>query len=406
MHASRSIEIAGRRHSRQAAGLEVMAVRSVVAFLALSLAIAVGTPALAADAEARAQFERIIDELNDNSFKSFLASISRPAMLERIYARRIIATPVRDGFERDFANVVQSMYTESFPRSDTDIIGKVVAFEQTGGSGRAVVRFSAGGYRYSYHVYELAVAGDGRLAIVDWADHYAGSRFSDAVGNSLAMAMPGKPVVRQMVTIVELSEGQAFQVGELFKAVRDRKTQRYFQIHDDLDEVLRKDELIVRLTAQMAILSNDRARYEQAIEGIRSYLPADPLQSLTLATYDIGKRRFEDAIAELDRLGQALGVVDGVIESFKASAAMALGDFERAESLALQATAAEPTLELAWWTLLRVRTAAGDYSGALEPLARLADDFGQDLGPERLAKDRFLGVLASQQAYIDWRASR
>ena len=382
--------------------------RSVVAFLALSLALAVpvGTPALAADAEARAQFERIIDELNRNSFKAFLAAISRPAMLERIYAKRIIATPVRDAFERDFPNVVQSMYTESFPRSDTDITGTVVAFDVSGGNGRAVVRFSAGGYRYSYHVYELAVAGDGRLAIVDWADYYAGSRFSDAVGNSLAMAMPGKPAVRQMITIVELSEGQAFQVGELFKAVRDRKTQRYFQIHDDLDEVLRKDPLIVHLTAQMAIVSKDRARYEQAIEGIRSYLPTDPLQSLTLATYDIGKKRFEDAIAELDRLGQALGVVDGVIESFKASAAMALGDFDRAESLALQGTEAEPALELTWWTLLRVRTAAGNYSGALEPLARLEDDFGQDLGPERLAKDRFLGVLSSQQAYIDWRASR
>jgi len=385
-----------------------MAVKSIVAFLALSLALAipVGAPALAADAEARAQFERIIDELNRNSFKAFLAVISRPAMLERIYARRIIAPPVRDAFERDFSNVVQSMYSESFPRSDTEIIGTVVAFDVTGGSGRAVVRFNAGGYRYSYHVYELAVTGDGRLAIVDWEDYYAGSRFSDAVGNSLVMSMPGKPAVRQMITIVELSEGQAFQVGELFKAVRDRKTQRYFQIHDDLDEVLRKDPLVVHLTAQMSIVSKDRARYEQAIEGIRSFLPTDPLQSLTLATYDIGMKRFEEAIAELDRLGQALGVVDGVIESFKASAAMALGDFDRAESLALQGTAAEPALELTWWTLLRVRTAAGNYSGALEPLARLEDDFGQDLGPERLAKDRFLGVLASQQTYIDWRASR
>ena len=85
---------------------------------------------------------------------------------------------------------------------------------------------------------------------------------------------------------------------------------------------------------------------------------------------------------------------------------MALGEFDRAERYALEATAAEPGLEVGWWALLRVRTAAENYGAATEVLTRLEDDFGLSLTPEKLGKDRFLRVLTDKQEYLDWRASR
>lgn len=356
--------------------------------------------------EYRERFESVVKGLNGNSFKAFHEAVSRPALGERILAGRIIADPVRQGLERDFANTIQSMYTASFPRGGKDITGSVVAFDVSGQAGRAVVRFDAGGYRYSYHVYELALGDGGRVAIVDWQDYYAGSLFSDLAGDTLAMAMPSKPAVRQMIRSTELSEAQAFQVGELFKAVRDQRADRYFQIHDDLDDTVRRDPLVVRTTARMAILVNDRERYEQAMSTVEAQLGMDPLYSLNLAVWHIGAKRFEDAIVELDRLAGALGAADGVIETFRATAAMALGEFERAEQYALAATTTEPGLEVGWWSLLRVRTAAGHYAAATEALTRLEDDFGQRLTPEKLDQDRFLRVLTDKQEYLDWRASR
>ena len=71
-----------------------------------------------------------------------------------------------------------------------------------------------------------------------------------------------------------------------------------------------------------------------------------------------------------------------------------------------QAVEAEPSLELAWWSLLRARTAAGDYAGAIEAMARLEDDFGESLSSQQLRKDPFLRVLSGKQEYLDWRASR
>ena len=356
--------------------------------------------------EYRARFESVVKGLNDNSFKQFHEAVSRPALIERILAGRIIAQPVRESLERDFSNTIQSLYTSSFPRSRKDITGTVVAFDVSGQKGRAIVRFDSGGYRYSYHVYELALGDGGRVAIIDWQDYFAGSLFSDLAGDTLAMAMPTKPAVRQMIRSTELTEAQAFQVGELFKAVRDQRADRYFQIHDDLDETVRKDPLVIRTSGRMAAVLNQRERYEQAMSAIEGQLGMDPLQSLNLAVWHIGAKRFEDAIIELDRLADSLGSADGVIGTFRATAAMALGEFDRAERYALDATAAEPGLEVGWWALLRVRTAAENYGAATEVLTRLEDDFGLSLTPEKLGKDRFLRVLTDKQEYLDWRASR
>jgi len=383
-------------------------VKSLIMLVSASLFLAQAAPVVAQQdsGEHRARFESVVKGLNDNSFKQFHEALSRPALMERIAAGRIIAQPVRDGFERDFSNTIQSMYTASFPHTGGEVTGTVVTFEANGQRGRAIVRFESAGYRYSYHVYELALGDGGRVAILDWQDYFAGSLFSDLAGDTLTMAMPTKPAVRQMIKSTELTEAQTFQVGELFKAVRDQRADRYFQIYDDLDETVRRDPLVVRTSGRMAVLLNQRERYEQAMSAIESQLGMDPLQSLNLAVWHIGEKRFEDAIMALDRLADALGTADGVIGTFRATAAMALGEFDRAEEYALEATAAEPGLEVGWWALLRVRTAAGNYGAATEALTRLEDDFGQDLTPERLGKDRFLRVLTDKQAYLDWRASR
>ena len=107
-----------------------------------------------------------------------------------------------------------------------------------------------------------------------------------------------------------------------------------------------------------------------------------------------------------DVLQQELGIGDGAMGSLKTSAAIALGNLEDAEQFALQATQSEPTLELSWWSLLRARTAAGDYAGATEAMARLEDDFGESMSARQLQRDPYLRILADQQEFLDWRASR
>jgi tetratricopeptide (TPR) repeat protein len=150
----------------------------------------------------------------------------------------------------------------------------------------------------------------------------------------------------------------------------------------------------------------DPGRLRAAAEDLANTFPQDPRYSLSLAEFYVQARRFDDAIVQFALLENALGIDDGAIRSLKATAAMALGDFERAQEFAQEASGAEPGLELAWWTLLRTRTAAGNYAGATEALTELEDRFGHLLIPQKLQRDRFLKVLIDQQEYKDWRAAR
>lgn len=372
--------------------------------LALCLSPMCGV-ALAQDDEMRQSFEAVINDLNDDSFKSFLAAINTQDMLSRIYGTRDVAPQVKSVIESDFKPTLQQMYLDSFPRSTGEIVGEVVDFRSQNGGGRAVVRFSLGGYRYTYHVYELAMVG-GRLRIVDWINYHRGNWFSDSVGLGLVMSMPSKPAVRNLINKPDLSDGLAFQLGELFKAVRDNEAQRYYQIYDGLDASLRQEKVVIITDLQMARLTGDANRLDNAIQMLTTNFPDDQLQSLMLAYYYIGVRRYEEAITELSRLQQSLQHEDGVIDSYKATAALAMSDLTAGEEYALQAVAVEPDLELVWWTLLRARVRAADYAGATEALTMLADEFGEVLTPVILKKDQFLKVLADQQEYRDWLAAR
>lgn len=377
-----------------------------VAVLFTALLIPIEANAQADVAKLRQQFDGIIQGLNDNSFDRFNRAISEKDMTARIYGATVIESDVKKAFAADFETSIQSMFTGSFPKSRKEILGTVIGFKFEGDQGRAIVRYAASGYQYTYHVYELAQDSRGRLQIVDWVDYYQGGRFSEEAAQALVMAMPTKTATRNLLANKTYTEGQLFQVGELFKAVRDSQPERFFQIFDGLDEVLQKEPIIVRLNLPLTEAFPESPRAANAVRLIVESYPNEALFSLRLSNYYIRTGQFAEAIDALTKLQTALGVRDGAIESLKSSAALAMNSLEDAQKFAVLATEAEPTLEVAWWSLLRARTRAGDYGGATEALARLEDDFGHSLDPATLRRDRFLKVLASKPEYVDWRASR
>ena len=360
----------------------------------------------------RAQFGAIIDDLNANSFERFHAAIDDQAFLNRIVGTHVIEEDARQFLAADFKANIQSSFLENFPRARTEaeaqgeILGKIVSFEQANGQARALVRFEGKGFRYSYHAYDLAAGRGGRVQIVDWFDYYQGSRFSADVGNDLVKLMPTQRAVASALELPAPTSGQLFQVGELLKAARDRNPKRYFEILDNMDEVLREEPFIVVMNFGWCRLIGDPRRLQDAAGDLARLFPGDARFALGLAEYYVQRGRFEEAIAQFDTLEKTLGVKDGVLESLKATAAMALGDFERARAFAVSATESEPGLELAWWTLLRTRTAAQDYEAALEPLTALEERFGHLLIPQALRRDPFLKVLIEQPEYQQWRAAR
>lgn len=389
--------------------LEVNAVNRILALSMVALVLCT-TPQVSAaqssDESVQANFQAVIDDLNRNSFEVFHDAVDKKALLGRVVGAYMIEPEVRDQLGGMFEEWVQEMFVSTFPPSKTEIIGTVVAFENYGDSARALVRFESSGYRFAYHVYEMDVDSKGRIGILDWTDFYRGDLFSREAAASFVRTMPTQNATKQMLENQDVGEGKLFQVGELFKAVRDNQHERFFSIYDAMDADLQTERVIVRLNLQMTQVWNDRARLGRAYESLAKNFPDEPLFSQPLIEYYISAGQFEQAIVELSTLQKGLGVVDGATEALKVSAAMALGDMERAEGFAVNATQVEPTLELSWWSLLRARTAAEDYAGATEALTQLEDRFGHLLIPQKLRRDRFLKILIEQPEYKDWRTKR
>lgn len=387
----------------------ILAFATVLLVLALAPQLAI---AQSADAEMREQFEEIINDLNENIFSSFQDAVNEKALINRIFGTRIIEDDAKAAFADSFASNLEQIFAGSFPKprneseAGGEIIGTIIGFQFQQGQGRALVRYEGKGYRFNYHSYELTKGRGGRLVIVDWFDYYNASWFSEDAGNALVRSMPGKEAVESIMEMPNPSQGQVFQVGELLKAARDRSAQRYYQIYDGLEESLRREPHVVALNFHFSRSLGDQARINQAMQELVAAFPGDAKFSLSLSEFYISRGLFEEAITELDRFESALGMKDGVSEAFKATSAMALGDFERAQAFAQSATEVEAGLELAWWTLLRANTAAKNYAEATEALTQLEDRFGHLLIPQKLRRDRFLKVLIDQQEYKDWRQQR
>lgn len=365
----------------------------------------------AQDDRLRSQFAAVIQGLNDNTFGAFHDAVNERELTARIYGTRVIDDDAKRYLTSDFRGIVERSFVAAFPppRSEDEaggeILGTIVAFDADNGKARALVRFESRGFRYSYHAYDLALRSN-KVRIVDWFDFYQGAWFSESIGSALLRMVPTQASVASVLDVSSPSRGQLFQVGELLKAARDSNMQRFFQIRDGLEEALRTDPFVVSLNYEICRRLGDPARLQGAAGEIAQTFPGDARFSLSLAEYYVQRRRFGEALAEFERLEESLGHKDGVIESLKATAAMALGEFERAQALAVSATEAEPTLELGWWTLLRTHTAAQDYAGAVAAMTVLEERFGKLLIPQTLRRDRFLKVLIDQPEYKEWRAAR
>ena len=206
-----------------------------LATIVLTLAVAPEPVAAQTDSEMRAGFQAIIDGLNDNTFRKFHDAIDDREFANRVAGTRVIAAEAREAFATSVSETIETSFAGAFPRPRNqsevgEIIGTVIAFDESGGQARAIVRYESKGFRFSYHSYDLVSGRGGRVQIVDWFDYYQGSWFSEDLGNMLVRTMPGKESVASLLEMAGPSDAQLFQVGELLKAVRDQNRQRYFQI--------------------------------------------------------------------------------------------------------------------------------------------------------------------------------
>jgi len=360
---------------------------------------------LARQAAFRSGMEQIVSDLNTGSFRAFLAAIDKADMLDRIYGLRLIDPKIKKSFGESFENSLESIIKSGFDTPESGMKATLLGVESRRDRGRAVVRFDEANFTFRYHEYDLRLNEAGRVIIVDWIDFLSSDLFSESVGLYLIMGTPSKAAMRKLVDIPNPNDREMFQFAELLKAARDRSLDRYLKIRDDMTPRFQKQKIVLVTTAQLARSVRQRRKMIDAVRILAETYPDDPLYSLMTLDYYFPSRKYEEAMRSLQSLSKRLGVEDAAMDARFSATALVLGKPQDAAAYADKATEREPGLELAWWSSLQARAALSDFAAATGIMKTLQDEFGYDLTPQLLGRDKSYAQLLASSEYRAWRES-
>ncbi|NCF72095.1 MAG: hypothetical protein GWP67_01205 [Gammaproteobacteria bacterium] len=360
------------------------------------------------DAEAFGQFQEILRGIDDRSFESIQKAIDKTDMRNRVLSAGQIEADAAQVFDGNFWQFVEAEFTANLPPPGSKSRAKLVDFAFKDGKGKAAIRFTKPNFEYVFQVFDLQHDGRGRLRVIDWFDSGSGQMVSAEIAEELMILMPTKAATRKTLSIQNPTDLELFQVTEIYKASRDRQPPRFFDIYDQFSDPLQREPFIAKYAVFMAFLMKDSDRLARALEIFVDVYSDKPGFALSVSDFYVAIGAYEQSYELLKTFHQNFAVKEGALPAKLSALALAIGKPEDAEMFAVEATEDEPSLELGWWSMLRARSSAENYAGAIEALTQLEDNFGQRLDEAKLRRDKFRGFanLVVTDEYKTWRANR
>ena len=349
--------------------------------------------------------ETVVNDMNYGSFDRLVNAIDQKDMLDRIYGLRLIDPKIKKQFNDKLGYTWESLIKSDFSVPDDGIKATLLGVKSRGDRGRAVVRYDAEDFEFVYHEYDLRLDSRDRVVIIDWTNFVSGWKFSDSVGTQLVMGAPSDHAKRKLVDLKNMSTRELFQFGELLKAARDRKLDRYLEIRDGMSERMRNQRIVIELSVSVARAGRKKRAMSNALKIMAERYPDEPLYSLMLLDYYFPSRKYEEAFASLQRVSDRLDVEDAAMDARFSAAALVMGNTQDAAAYAERAIGREPSLELGWWSALNARAAMSDFGGSVTALQRLESEFEYKLGPDALKKNKSYAQLLQSEEYRSWRES-
>jgi hypothetical protein len=354
----------------------------------------------------RSGFTAIVDDLNNSQFDSFIRAVNRRAMIEQIFGLRLIDQKVKKQFNDRLEYTYDDMIKSGFTVPEEGLKATLLGLESRGDLGRAVVRYDYPDFQFGYHEFDLRLDKKSRVVVVDWIDFLSGMKFSESIGRSLVMSAPSKAAMRKLLDFQNVNDRELFQFGELLKSARDRKLDRYLEIHDGLEPRFQRQRIVVESSVQIARKTRKRRQMIAALAIMAEHYPTEPLYSLMLLDYYFPSRKYEEAFLALQLLSDRLDVEDAAMDARLSAAALVMENSQDATAYAEMALEREPGLELAWWSALNARAASSDFAGSVVALQQLEAEFGYKLGPDALQKNPGFAPLIASDEFKGWLETR
>src|SRR5262249_43369337 len=168
--------------------------------------------------------------------------------------------------------------------------------------------------------------------------------------------------------------------------------------YESLPESLKKDKTVMlnRLRASQAA-SDDV--YQEALEDYTRLFPGDPSIDLQSIDANLLKKKYDDAIACVDRLDRAVGG-DGFLDSIRSNIKLTQGDLEAAKTFIEKAIAANPENIDFYWQRVGISLKENNFDNTLKYLNAVEEQFHPEF--DDLSQiDDYAGFVKSPQ-YQEW----
>ena len=269
------------------------------------------------------------------------------------------------------------------------------------GQTRALFRFLHADGGLNYLEFVLAKQPDGRVRAVDIFIFASGELTSESLRRMYLLALrsqPGSPGASGGVTQQTLMQDLE-KLKQLTAALQNGDQQQVLRIYDSLPAAAKREKfaLVAALQATAAV---DFQRHIQIAEEYRALFPNDASLDLMMLDSLVLKKQHAEALQAVDRLDKALGG-DPYLNVTRASIVMEQ-DPAAAQQYAEQAIDTEPTLQLAYWTMVTSSIQQRDFDATARWLTTIRDKFQVDIGDLSTVPE-YAEFVQSQQ-YRDWLA--
>lgn len=243
------------------------------------------------------------------------------------------------------------------------------------GRTRAIFRLTlpnGGGMNYCELV--LAPIGQDLCKAIDMHSYLSGENMSLIIRRMFLTAVSDESqALLKSASDADPDVSNLQQVLKLTEASEVRDADQVLAIYEQLPAAVRQERSLMLMYLRAAA-GHSEDKFDEAVEQFRKIHPNDPALDMLLVDRHIVKQRYEEALACVDRLDEAVGG-DPYLEIQRAGVFVAKRDLDAARTSVNNAIKTDPSMEHAYWMGVTISLQTRQFEDTANLLDEIRDRF-------------------------------
>jgi hypothetical protein len=278
---------------------------------------------------------------------------------------------------------------------------RFVHLHEIGGQRRALFRVRVGGSdEWDYHDFSFAQIGDESVGVGDITFVTAGESMSELIHRmALAWVLP-EP--RLQITSLSQPDSliikEAKTLGMLARFLNEGAYEDALRVHRKLSPRLQQEKYVCALRVRAARHLGGQ-EYSRAVEDMRRLYPNDVSTEFLSIDYYIRSKQFQEALDAIDRTDYFLGG-DPAMDELRGRVHLSARSFDKARESFVRSIGREPTLEAAYWGMIKVTLEERKFDETIDWLKTSQGKLGIVIGD--LTTRAEYGEFVKSRQYQKW----